>query len=51
MIVLFQHNETVCDKCAVYYEKMNSMFDNLLDDNTSPQHVCMDLVDMVSNTY
>lgn len=41
---------TICKDCATYYDKMNSMFDKLLNDKTSPQHVCMDIVDMMNYT-
>lgn len=46
----FQHNNTICRDCATYYNQMNTMFDKLLNDKDSPQHVCMDIVDMMNYT-
>lgn len=44
------NNSTICKDCAIYYNQMNSVFDKLLNDKTSPQHVCMDIVDMMNYT-
>ncbi|KAH3735646.1 osteopetrosis-associated transmembrane protein 1-like [Dreissena polymorpha] len=43
-------NQTVCDTCRPYYRKMNEKFDNLLNDRKDPEHVCMDIVDMMNYT-
>lgn len=43
-------NNTKCKDCATYYNQMNTMFDKLLNDKDSPQHVCMDIVDMMNYT-
>lgn len=44
------HNQTVCDICEPYYTKMNNLFNEFLNDPESPQHVCMDIVDMMNYT-
>lgn len=41
-------NKTVCDVCKPYYRKMNSLFTEFQTAN--PQHVCMDIVDMMNYT-
>ncbi|XP_053396894.1 osteopetrosis-associated transmembrane protein 1-like isoform X3 [Mercenaria mercenaria] len=44
------HNNTVCENCNQFYMEMNKMFDTMLNDPLSPQHVCMDIVDMMNYT-
>ena len=41
----------MCVNCDPYYEDMNKMFDKMLNDPLAPQHVCMDIVDMVYLLY
>lgn len=40
----------VCEACNPFYTKMNDMFEDLLNDRIKPQHVCMDIVDMMNYT-
>lgn len=44
------YNHSVCTNCEPYYNEMNTKFDKMLNDPLAPQHVCMDIVDMMNYT-